>query len=315
MPFVSESQRKWMYANHPEMAARWQAHTPKGEKLPEHVSKVKKAFWSGFKDEIQKLAEEEENSFTDRLRRVVGYGVPTGAVSLLSANPVASLVGRIPRPDKDVPSLGRKKYKDLKKAMGISERIPWYRSTDDTFTLGTGSVQDIKGLGLPGYTEKAMKHLGEDPRPKIYSRGSPGVVAHELGHAAGYFKNPKLFDLLATLYPIARKAGAPIGALMASAGDEGSAVVKAAPAVTALAFTPELLSEAAASYRAMKGLRSLGIYSPEELRRLSLSRLRSFGTYALPAAAMTLPIGILSLLRSRSSSEKLNDGVSLDQKS
>lgn len=33
MPFKSESQRKWMWANNPEMAKKWQAHTPKG-KLP-----------------------------------------------------------------------------------------------------------------------------------------------------------------------------------------------------------------------------------------------------------------------------------------
>jgi hypothetical protein len=42
MPFKSEAQRKWMYANHPEMAKEWSEHTPKGTKLPEHV-KHKKA--------------------------------------------------------------------------------------------------------------------------------------------------------------------------------------------------------------------------------------------------------------------------------
>jgi hypothetical protein len=26
-----------MYANHPDMAARWEKHTPKGKKLPKHV--------------------------------------------------------------------------------------------------------------------------------------------------------------------------------------------------------------------------------------------------------------------------------------
>ncbi len=36
MPFRSQAQRAWMFANHPQMAARWQAVTPKG-KLPEHV--------------------------------------------------------------------------------------------------------------------------------------------------------------------------------------------------------------------------------------------------------------------------------------
>jgi len=31
-----------MYANHPEIAKRWEAHTPKGKKLPKHVKKAKK---------------------------------------------------------------------------------------------------------------------------------------------------------------------------------------------------------------------------------------------------------------------------------
>jgi len=39
VPFRSEQQRKWMYANEPEMAARWQKETPKGEKLPKKVKK------------------------------------------------------------------------------------------------------------------------------------------------------------------------------------------------------------------------------------------------------------------------------------
>lgn len=38
MPFVSQSQRAYMYANHPQMAKEWESHTPKGEKLPEHAS-------------------------------------------------------------------------------------------------------------------------------------------------------------------------------------------------------------------------------------------------------------------------------------
>jgi hypothetical protein len=41
MPFKSQAQRKFMYANHPEMAKEFEAHTPKGKKLPEHVKKSK----------------------------------------------------------------------------------------------------------------------------------------------------------------------------------------------------------------------------------------------------------------------------------
>ncbi len=42
MPFKSEAQRRFMYANHPKMAAEWQAATPKGKKLPAKVHKKKK---------------------------------------------------------------------------------------------------------------------------------------------------------------------------------------------------------------------------------------------------------------------------------
>lgn len=48
MPFKSEAQRRWMYANHPRMAREWSAHTPKGAKLPE---KVKKAYQDGEEEQ------------------------------------------------------------------------------------------------------------------------------------------------------------------------------------------------------------------------------------------------------------------------
>ncbi len=41
MPFASQAQRRWMYALHPRMAARWQKETPPG-KLPEHAGAVRR---------------------------------------------------------------------------------------------------------------------------------------------------------------------------------------------------------------------------------------------------------------------------------
>lgn len=41
MPFESQAQRKYMYANHPEMAKEWEAATPKDKKLPERKHKKK----------------------------------------------------------------------------------------------------------------------------------------------------------------------------------------------------------------------------------------------------------------------------------
>jgi hypothetical protein len=39
MPFKSKAQKGWMYANEPEMAEKWQEHTPKGKKLPAKLKK------------------------------------------------------------------------------------------------------------------------------------------------------------------------------------------------------------------------------------------------------------------------------------
>jgi hypothetical protein len=39
MPFKSKKQEKWMWKTHPQMAKQWEAHTPKGTKLPEKVTK------------------------------------------------------------------------------------------------------------------------------------------------------------------------------------------------------------------------------------------------------------------------------------
>lgn len=39
MPFKSTAERGFLYANHPDIAKRFQAETPKGTKLPHYVAK------------------------------------------------------------------------------------------------------------------------------------------------------------------------------------------------------------------------------------------------------------------------------------
>ena len=39
MPFVSQAQRRYLYAKHPEVAKEFASKTPKGEKLPEYSKK------------------------------------------------------------------------------------------------------------------------------------------------------------------------------------------------------------------------------------------------------------------------------------
>lgn len=42
MPFKSEAQRRFMYAKHPDMAARWEEETPTGKRLPRKLSEKSK---------------------------------------------------------------------------------------------------------------------------------------------------------------------------------------------------------------------------------------------------------------------------------
>jgi hypothetical protein len=38
MPMKSQAQRKYLHATHPDIAARFEAETPKGKKLPKKVA-------------------------------------------------------------------------------------------------------------------------------------------------------------------------------------------------------------------------------------------------------------------------------------
>jgi hypothetical protein len=76
MPFKSQAQRKWMYANHPEMAKRWSEHTPKGKKLPEYVNE-KKAFVQGFIKRAAEYGVDEKQAFELLKRAATSFPQPT----------------------------------------------------------------------------------------------------------------------------------------------------------------------------------------------------------------------------------------------
>jgi len=64
MPFKSEKQRKWMYANDPEMAKKWEKDTPKGKKLPQKKSKAneaKQALIDMIREEIRAYRREQHD--------------------------------------------------------------------------------------------------------------------------------------------------------------------------------------------------------------------------------------------------------------
>lgn len=56
MPFKSEAQRRYMYAQEPKIARRWEKETPKNAKLPEKVRKKKKSsLMDSFKEGSRRL--------------------------------------------------------------------------------------------------------------------------------------------------------------------------------------------------------------------------------------------------------------------
>lgn len=59
MPFKSQAQRKLMYSQHPDIAARWEKETPPG-KLPKHVGKGRRRVRSkkDLEDHFHRLIDE-----------------------------------------------------------------------------------------------------------------------------------------------------------------------------------------------------------------------------------------------------------------
>ena len=56
MPFKSEAQRGYLWANEPEVAREFESMTPKGKKLPKKVKKKKKAMKKSAAYELGKKA-------------------------------------------------------------------------------------------------------------------------------------------------------------------------------------------------------------------------------------------------------------------
>jgi hypothetical protein len=56
MPFVSKAQKGWMYANEPEIAARWEDKYGIPKNLPAHVKKKKpdKNAWNKYRKKKKK---------------------------------------------------------------------------------------------------------------------------------------------------------------------------------------------------------------------------------------------------------------------
>jgi hypothetical protein len=107
MPFKSEAQRRWMWANDPKMAQRWADHTPKGADLPKYVSdekeKEKKAHFEGFCDRAAEFGlDKQASEEMYKLARPLG-DIPEGPgpdMMLQALNQLASARAMV-RPTED----------------------------------------------------------------------------------------------------------------------------------------------------------------------------------------------------------------------
>jgi hypothetical protein len=178
MPFESDAQRRWMYANEPAMARRWQEHTPKGKDLPERVNKKKK------KKKRSKSAASETELAVDRHAITKGAADMDSLIAQLGRE--AALAGS--GMDKqagpwDWPGQAARWGKGL--LMGTSPSVKSVgeipvSAADDVMDMGGwgAAAQAGKVTGSPG-TKGLVGHVRE--HPYLAAAGAVGVPGAAYG--------------------------------------------------------------------------------------------------------------------------------------
>ena len=169
------------------------------------------------------------------------------------------------------------------------------RLTPKELRMGAGTIEKLrKAMNVPkevavarGAVDKALQS-GFDPiRKKVlvpYRKVSPGILAHELGHASGkrMFGGTKLQMLSRGV----GKLGAGLATLGQIYTDPESTATKILQYGPGVAMLPALGEELRASFRGLKGLKRLG--GKGAMLRGLLSTVPAFATYAATAATPLL---------------------------
>lgn len=153
MPFKSEAQRAYLFANHPEIAKRWAAHTPKGAKLPEHVKKAS----AGLFKKLPKIAP----------GRIMGLLQKKAFVELSDFSSRSSLSDQLSSYDPKGPLLSREQKQELDRT---SKRGRWWRKLNSMFTRGSRKIPVVGraipyAAKLPGGYVKAYSKNFQYPTP------------------------------------------------------------------------------------------------------------------------------------------------------
>ena len=159
-----------------------------------------------------------------------------------------------------------------------------------------GAAFQAPGLNSQAVYDKAgLGHINPDKAHVLVNpqmRGSPSVLAHELGHADihsnrfGRLLQNKLTSRMGAVSPLIGLAGG-----LATGDSENATVRNVGAASGLLAALPQLGYEAAASLKGYRNLKSLGA-SADQLKRMRGAMLPAFGTY-LASAGVGLGNGLI----------------------
>lgn len=162
-----------------------------------------------------------------------------------------------------------------------------------------------------GIPEDAIQQGLKSGMNIIPTQTGPHVGAHELGHHA--FRRGRVGGFLGkTKLPL--RLGAGVGSIVAATRDPDSTTAKyVAPALGAAAVAPVLGEEAAASIKALRGMRAAG-YGKDGLRAARKQLAKAWGTYGLRFGlpAVAAPIAIRAMRASNIKRRKARGITSSD---
>ncbi len=196
MPYKSEAQRKWMHANHPDIASRWDIEYPETGKLPEHVADLtkkkgkhkmnKQAFFEGFNSKCVSLNLDPIEVAKSLLKQAADDGKKKDLSSLISRNSIGGGIGG------SLGSLG-----------GLIGAMPYMDTptadnalTSMLMTTGGGLAGHLAGTGVGSFFDKDERLTPEQAKMKsalssrMHAMGTLPAAGGALGALAGYMLNP-----------------------------------------------------------------------------------------------------------------------------
>jgi len=180
MPFESEAQRRFMFAQHPRIAKRWAKHTPKGKDLPEKKT-------DSDPEETKAKAESEKKAAV----RMLGLHLSKidsliKLASTLDESDISAIVGGGVGASLPLISAGQ----DLKRGLNFRDAIS---NLDESKFISHSKLQKLQRLGDFGLTMKDYAAREMSPAIKFLAGGSAMASGTGFGHGVFIGPNGRVF--------------------------------------------------------------------------------------------------------------------------